>query len=147
MSSCQTLVKINQLTSVFAFYFRTSFGDDYFAEHVKTREKYVVKAMELSKCLAALIVREWKVMKRVGRHPYIVGHLGSFATRETIYFCSEPMEGGRLFDRLLQRGIFAEVEARSPFRNLASAVAHMHSHNVVHRDIKVRAQSIGLLPN
>jgi serine/threonine protein kinase len=99
--------------------------------------------MELSKCRAALIIREWKVMKCVGRHPFVVGLLGAFATNETVYFCSEPMEGGRLSDRLLLRGKYAEVEARSPFRNLASAVAHMHSCNVVHRDIKVCSSYIG----
>lgn len=49
------------------------------------------------------------------------------------------MSGGELFDRIVSQreGHYSEKEAARIMREIVSAVAYMHSRNVMHRDLKV----------
>lgn len=44
--------------------------------------------------------------------------------------------GGDLFDAITKVTRFSESESRIMIRHLASAMAYLHSHDIVHRDIK-----------
>lgn len=48
----------------------------------------------------------------------------------------ELLEGGELLQVLARMTKFTEVQAANIMRQLVSAVSHMHSNNVVHRDLK-----------
>lgn len=48
----------------------------------------------------------------------------------------ELLEGGELLQVLARMTKFSEGQAASIMRQLVSAVSHMHSNNVVHRDLK-----------
>src|SRR5690554_2881767 len=48
----------------------------------------------------------------------------------------ELMQGGELFDYVVERGTLSEEEASVFVRQITSAVAHMHSQNIIHRDLK-----------
>ncbi|XP_039254874.2 ribosomal protein S6 kinase alpha-5-like [Styela clava] len=52
------------------------------------------------------------------------------------YIVLELLDGGELLAMIRQRGYFTESEASLILRQVASAVAHMHSKDVVHRDLK-----------
>jgi len=45
-----------------------------------------------------------------------------------------------LFDRIIERGSYSEGDARTLIRALVSAVQHLHSQNIIHRDLKVRKE-------
>ena len=48
----------------------------------------------------------------------------------------EMMNGGELFDYVVEKGTLSEEEASSFVRKITSAVCHMHSMNIIHRDLK-----------
>ncbi len=46
------------------------------------------------------------------------------------------MEGGELFDYVVQKGTLTEDEAANIVQKVTSAMVYMHSKNIVHRDLK-----------
>ena len=49
---------------------------------------------------------------------------------------TELVEGGELFQRIVEKESYSELEARKVVTNLLTAVAYLHANNVVHRDLK-----------
>jgi serine/threonine protein kinase len=71
------------------------------------------------------------------QHPFVVRLLDVYSQPNTIFLVMELMPGGDLFDRIVQKGKYTEVEARRVMRRLINAVYYLHERkNVVHRDLK-----------
>ena len=68
-------------------------------------------------------------------HPHIVRMFAYFHDAESCYLLLELAELGSLYSRI-QAGRLPELEAAVLFRQLASAVAHLHRRGVLHRDLK-----------
>jgi serine/threonine protein kinase len=70
-------------------------------------------------------------------HPNIVKISEMFERRAgEIWFVMEYMEGGDLFDFVHENKV-SESEAKLLFRQIVGAIRHLHSKNIVHRDIKL----------
>eukprot|EP01033_Poteriospumella_lacustris_P019365 gene19365-14007_t len=78
---------------------------------------------------------EIKVLKALN-HPNIIHLEDTFETTERIYMIMELMNGGELFDYVVDKGTLSEEEASSIVRKIISAVQHMHRLNIIHRDLK-----------
>ncbi|EOD26220.1 hypothetical protein EMIHUDRAFT_236921 [Emiliania huxleyi CCMP1516] len=59
-----------------------------------------------------------------------------FETETELCLLVELVEGGELFDHLIEHGAFKEVGARAVMAQLLDAVGYLHSKSIVHRDLK-----------
>lgn len=82
------------------------------------------------------IRRECQIMTLL-HHPNIAVCYEFFETN--IYHClvMEYVEGGELFDYVIQKVRLNEEEAQHLFRQLLSALIYCHKHHVMHRDLKM----------
>ena len=53
------------------------------------------------------------------------------------------MTGGELFDRIVERGSYTELDASELVKQVLDAVSYIHNIGIVHRDLKVCVSSTG----
>jgi len=70
-------------------------------------------------------------------HPNICRLLEVFEEPGQLRLVLERMRGPDLFDHLARKGRYSEADAASCVRQMVSAVAYCHRHNVCHRDLKL----------
>lgn len=49
---------------------------------------------------------------------------------------TELIEGGELYDSLINTGVFTETDGKQLTRELATALSYLHANDVVHADLK-----------
>lgn len=52
------------------------------------------------------------------------------------FIVTEYLEGGELFDRIMESNTFSEEMACHVMQQLLSAVLYLHKHSIIHRDLK-----------
>ena len=82
-----------------------------------------------------LLTREISIMKQID-HPNIVKLYETYEDIQYIYLPMEICEGGELFDKIIEMGRFSEQLACDLFIQMISAIAYLHSKDLVHRDLK-----------
>jgi len=70
------------------------------------------------------------------RHPYIVSLLHSFQDEAHLYLIMDFVGGGDLFSLIEKKGRLPEAWAITYSAEIALALAHVHSHGIVYRDLK-----------
>ncbi len=90
---------------------------------------------ELIKKLHSKFIDEAKAIFSMS-HPGIVRVTDIFEENETAYYVMEYIDGCSLGEVLEKRGVFTEEEATRIIRAAAEALAHVHSTNRLHLDIK-----------
>lgn len=78
---------------------------------------------------------EISILKLVS-HPNIIHMDGFFETKDKIYFVIEYIEDGDLFNNILGKKTFTDIELQKLATILASCLAYLHELGIVHRDIK-----------
>lgn len=59
--------------------------------------------------------------------------------RRTFHWtCADRVSGGELFDRIVEKGFYTEMDASRLIRQVLDAVNYLHSMGIVHRDLKVQ---------
>ncbi|XP_056299769.1 MAP/microtubule affinity-regulating kinase 4 isoform X2 [Pseudoliparis swirei] len=108
------------------------------ARHILTGKEVAIKIIDktqLNPTSLQKLFREVRIMKGLN-HPNIVQLFEVIETDKTLYLIMEYASGGEVFDYLVSHGRMKEVEARSKFRQIVSAVHYCHIKNIVHRDLK-----------
>jgi serine/threonine protein kinase len=76
-------------------------------------------------------------MLRKLQHPYIVKLIDVYTCPQAVYLVMEIVQGGDLFDRIVQKGHYSERDSRRVMRRLLAAVHYLHNDfGLVHRDLK-----------
>jgi calcium-dependent protein kinase len=70
-------------------------------------------------------------------HPHVARLLDVYETDDQISLVTECMEGGELFDRVMQSKRFSEKKAADAARQMLLALNYLHSNGMVHRDLKL----------
>ncbi|KAI0765944.1 Pkinase-domain-containing protein [Trametes elegans] len=70
-------------------------------------------------------------------HPNIVGFKECFEDEDNVYMTLELCHNGSLMDMLRRRKRFTEPESRYFMVQLIGACHYMHTHQVIHRDLKL----------
>lgn len=83
-------------------------------------KKFVKEAIHLSKL----------------NHPNIVKVVESFEHNNTSYYVMEYLEGKSLDDHVIDKLGLSEYEAITFIRQIGSALSYMHSHELLHMDVK-----------
>lgn len=61
--------------------------------------------------------------------------------------CAARVSGGELFDRIVEKGFYTEMDASRLIRQVLDAVNYLHSMGIVHRDLKVAPRALHLHQN
>jgi serine/threonine-protein kinase len=110
----------------------------YLAEDLKHHRKVAVKVLrpELSAALGPeRFLREIEIEARL-THPHILPLYDSGEAGGFLYYVMPYIEGESLRDRLDREKQLPVEDALEITRDIAAALSHAHSHDVIHRDIK-----------
>ena len=81
------------------------------------------------------LIREVNILSKLV-HPNIMQIFEYYEDETFFYIITEYCAGGELFDELIKKGSFKEIEASFIMKQIFSAVSYIHSNNIVHRDLK-----------
>ncbi|XP_016002883.2 serine/threonine-protein kinase 33 isoform X3 [Rousettus aegyptiacus] len=116
-----------------------SFGMVFEATDKETEIKWAIKKVNKDKAGSSavkLLEREVSILKSV-KHEHIIHLEQVFETPKKMYLVMELCEDGTLKEILDRKGHFSENETRWIIQSLASAIAYLHSNDIVHRDLKL----------
>jgi len=99
--------------------------------------KYIAKHDMLRSRVKASHVPEWEVLDKLKCNPYIVDLLDTYETDEQIQMVMEYCDGGELYRHIEKHDSLGSESytARVGFQML-TALNDLHSHTIVHRDVK-----------
>lgn len=125
------------------------FGEVRICHQLSTNKVFAVKIISKaglpSDCVKKKQVSvQVKIMQNL-EHPCIVKILDFFEDACSFYLVMEYVKGPDLLAKLEECGRFNEKEAAKVMKQILSALAYMHTQNIVHRDIK--CDNILLEPN
>lgn len=134
------------------------FGETYIAEDTQRpgNPQCVVKQLrpasnnpQLWKLAKRLFVTEAEILEKLGKHEQIPQLLAHFEEADEFYLVEEFIVGRPLTDELPLIVPLAESKVVAMLRDVLQVLEFVHSHNVIHRDIKpdniIRRQSDGKL--
>ncbi|KAI8869603.1 Pkinase-domain-containing protein [Ramicandelaber brevisporus] len=119
-------------------------GSVFVARSLVTHKKVAIKQIDMSlQPRKELLVNEILVMKE-SRHPNVVNYIESFLVGASeLWVVMEYMEGGPLTD-VIDNNSLSESQIATVCREVAKGLQHLHSQNIIHRDIKSDNILLGL---
>jgi len=114
-------------------------GDVILARGKIDRRKYALKTIrkqQVAQSKLQQLTAEVEIYLTLD-HPNIARLHDVYETDTDIRLLTECCEGGELYFRLQKRGVYTDADAAEATRQMLRAVGYLHSHRVVHRDLKL----------
>lgn len=108
------------------------------AQHKETKQKVAVKQFSkrrLKPHRLKLLQSEVEVYLRLD-HPNICRLLHAYESKNDVWLVME-LCGCELYSRLCERKVYSEANAAEVMHQMLQAVTYLHSHRIVHRDMKL----------
>ncbi|KAN0062324.1 hypothetical protein ACQY0O_005206 [Thecaphora frezii] len=70
------------------------------------------------------------------QHPNIIKMWDLYETKEGVFIVTDLCRGGELFERLVEKVHYCELDARHIVRQIVEGVDYLHDHDIIHRDLK-----------
>lgn len=115
-----------------------AFSKVYKARHKLSKALRCVKKLskkDLTDDEKAKLVEEVAILKTLD-HPNILKVLEFYQNEKYFFIVTEFLEGGELFDRIMECSSFSEEGATGVMEQILSAVLYLHKHGFIHRDLK-----------
>lgn len=111
------------------------------ATHIVTGKLFAVKIVEDSDDDSAPSTASFSILDEIEflsqlKHPNILSLSDVFYEDSKYYLVSELMMGGELFDRIVQKEFYSELDARDAAVSILRAIQYCHQHRIAHRDLK-----------
>lgn len=95
----------------------------------------IINTKKLSQRDHQKLEREAKICRQL-KHPNIVRLHESIPEESFHYLVFDLITGGELFEDIVAREFYSEVDASHCIQQILEAVKHCHENNIVHRDLK-----------
>lgn len=119
---------------------RGAFGQVYLAVRKTTKKHFALKVMKKqdvrSKNMMDQVVAERDALAISSKSPFVVQLYYSFQSNDKIFLVMEYMIGGDVKSLLHNLGFFDEEMALFYVAEVTLALEYLHSHSIIHRDIK-----------
>lgn len=76
------------------------------------------------------------IMMKLMNHPNIMRIYDVYEGEKELYLILEYVEGGELFDFLVNRGRLPPLEALAYFKQIVYGLSYAHTFSIIHRDLK-----------
>lgn len=106
--------------------------------HIQTKEKVAIKICNregISKEDEQALRDEVQILKELD-HPNVISCRDFFEEKDKFYVVLELVEGGELFDKIVEKSFYNEKEARDLVKLLLNTLKYLHDKKIVHRDLK-----------
>jgi serine/threonine protein kinase len=114
---------------------RGGFGAVYLAKDKQTGAQVAIKEISAAAAGPVPADSEWAIQKRFDC-PYIVNIYDAATEPGRYLLVMEYVNGGELFDALVNTGAFTEAAAAVLIQQVLIGLKVLHDNNVVHRDLK-----------
>ncbi|KAL4279188.1 hypothetical protein GQ457_03G029110 [Hibiscus cannabinus] len=116
------------------------FGVTYLCTHKVTGVRHACKSIPKRKLVCREdyddVWREIQIMHHLSENPSVVQIKGTYEDAVFVHLVMELCAGGELFDRIVAKGHYSELEAAKLLKTIVGVVEACHSLGVMHRDLK-----------
>ncbi|KAH7463835.1 putative myosin light chain kinase [Phytophthora ramorum] len=112
------------------------FGLVHVGRHRASNSRVAIKRVSKQLTTKENFLQEVGILKQVGGTHNVLQLRDAFETSDAYVLVTELVQGGELYDDLVEHGVFGEQRAKELVRELAVALEYLHSKHVVHADLK-----------
>lgn len=133
-----TQVQMNDL-NVLRIVGRGTFGTVKLVQHRKTGTRYALKCIKRATVAQLNQQSNIKLEREIlaeNDHPFIVKLVKTFKDPRYLYFLTELITGGELYDAIRKLGLLNRPQAQFYFSSIMMALENLHSRSIAYRDLK-----------